>query len=381
MEVSTILHVVSGPLLLLLAATYAAILLALKRGVRRVADLPLPTGDADAFVTVVVAARNEASVLPETLGALLDQEYPVHRFEVVVVDDRSTDATYSLLRSMAAADVRIVPIRVERTPPGWAGKMYALQQGVESARGDLILTTDADCLVPPGWVRSMSAALGDGNTPCFVAAPVDYEGADQWRWPRRILRTEFIALSLAGAGAVGLGRPLVASGQNLGYTRALFEAVSGYQHCAGYRTGDDIFMLFAARGVGARINYLLDHSVTVTTEPPLDAAGFYHQRARWASKGFRYPPDARLISLTVWLQSLSLVGGVIGLAAGCAWLLPWLAGAVAVKAVADLAFLHEGRRLGLRGAVTDYLTGLPLHPLYIIAAGLAGSLQLFRWKE
>jgi hypothetical protein len=139
-------------------------------------------------------------------------------------------------------------------------------------------------------------------------------------------------------------------------------------------------VLFEARRAGADFGYVLAPEATALTEPPAGPAGFYHQRARWASKGFRFPKDAMVFSAVVWLLNVFLTAGGIAAVLGATGLLPWIGAALGVKAVGDLALLTEGRVLGLRGAVVDYLTGLPLHIPYVAVAGLAGTLQLFRWK-
>jgi glycosyltransferase involved in cell wall biosynthesis len=297
-----------------------------------------------------------------------------------VVDDRSTDGTPELLARLGTEDERVRSVRIEETPEGWAGKMYALQRGVEASRGEIILTTDADCIAPSRWISLLAGRLRADGPFSFVASPVDYRGAAAWHWPRRLLRTEFVSLSLVSAGSTGAGFPLVASGQSLGYSRALFDRIGGYAHCARYRTGDDIFMLFEARRVGARVSYVLDSHATVVTTPPRSIRAFYHQRARWASKGFRFPPGALIFSSLVWLLNAGLLAGAVAAILGWGWLLPWLFGAAAVKASGEVAFLLEGRVLGLRGVVLDYLTGLLLHIPYVAVAGTAGTLQLFRWK-
>jgi len=100
-------------------------------------------------VSIIIPARNEARSIERTLRAFLAQDYP--RFEVIVVDDRSTDGTGDIARSIA--DPRLTVIAGEEPPPGWLGKPWALQQGSLAARGELLLFADADVHYAP-------AALG-----------------------------------------------------------------------------------------------------------------------------------------------------------------------------------------------------------------------------
>lgn len=386
MSASTPLDVPAGIALLLPALLYAAALLRMARAITatgRVASAPAPSGGEEErpFVSVVLAARNEEEHLPGTLRALLDQDYPPRRYEIVVVDDRSTDGTAQVVARFAEGNPgRVRLLSIAHTPDGWAPKMWAMQQGVEAATGTYVLTTDADCLVGNHWIALLSGRLSALPAPGMVGGPVDYIGAQRWRWPRRLLRTEFVALSLAAAGSIASGHPLLISSQNLGFSRSLFRRIGGHTPHRGMPSGDDVFLLYAASAAGAPISYLLDADAAVLTHPPRGPADFYQQRARWASKGSRYPAMQLRFSLLVWaLNALLLLAGA-GVLGGWRALLPWLAGALALKVAGDLSLLRQGRRVGLHGAAADYLTGLPLHIPYVVIAGLGGVLRLFRWK-
>ena len=122
-------------------------------------------------VVAVVPARDEAAILPVTLPSLLTQDYP-GEFSVVLVDDASTDGTAATAAALggpgpAARAPRIVPAGA--TPPGWAGKVHAMAQGLRAAgECDFVLFTDADISYAPGslaeLVRAAVAAVG-GLTP------------------------------------------------------------------------------------------------------------------------------------------------------------------------------------------------------------------------
>jgi len=371
-------------LALLLALPYAGLLVRYGNALRRLGTRPAPVVADDELpaVTVVVAARDEAEALPGLLEALLEQDYPAGRLEVVVADDRSRDGTPGVLSGAAAEHPgRIRPVRIDALPEGWTGKKWALEQAFRAARGELVLVTDADCRPGPGWVRSYAARFVDAPALDLLAGPVDYLGAQAWGWPRRLLRTEFLALSLAGAGAIATGSPLVASSQNLAIRRRLFDEVGGFTEHAGIPSGDDVFLLFAAHAFGAGIDCQLDPAGLVRTRPPEGARAFWHQRARWASKGVRYPRGPFQVSLLVWLENaLLLAGGIAVLVAPALLTGILLAAALAVKGAGDLRLLTAVRFPGQRGVVADYLTGLPVHVPYVTLFGLAGSMGLFRWR-
>lgn len=124
-------------------------------------------------LSVVVACRNEAASVRRAIASLLAQDYP--SYEVVAVDDRSEDATGSILRELAATHPTLRVARVDVLPPGWLGKTNAMHQGAAAATGEWILFTDADVLFAPGALRRSVAwvereRLGHGvATPHFIA--------------------------------------------------------------------------------------------------------------------------------------------------------------------------------------------------------------------
>lgn len=102
-------------------------------------------------LSVVIPARNEADHLESALSSLLAQDYP--NLEIIVVNDRSTDATGRILNHMASTDARVIALDVEHLPRGWLGKVHALERGSWTAGGDWLLFTDADVSYAPGLLR------------------------------------------------------------------------------------------------------------------------------------------------------------------------------------------------------------------------------------
>jgi chlorobactene glucosyltransferase len=108
------------------------------------------------FVSIVVPARDEERAIERSVRSLLSQDYA--RFEVIVVNDRSTDATGEILARIAAEDRRLVVLQGEEPPPGWLGKPWALHEGSRRAQGELLLFIDADLHYAP---PVLSAAVAD----------------------------------------------------------------------------------------------------------------------------------------------------------------------------------------------------------------------------
>ncbi len=112
-------------------------------------------------LSVIVPACNEAAHLEPAVATLKRQDYP--ELEIILVNDRSSDGTGTVIDRLAAGDSRIRAVHVTTLPEGWLGKVHALQQGVEQARGEWLLFTDADIHFSPGALRrAMALVLHQG---------------------------------------------------------------------------------------------------------------------------------------------------------------------------------------------------------------------------
>lgn len=118
-------------------------------------DAPSPTRANWPMVSVVIPARDEADYIESALRSKLADSYP--NLEVVFVDDRSVDATRSIANAISSQDPRLRVVAVEHLPAGWLGKVHAMHQGLEHARGEWILFSDADVALVPGTLQSVIA--------------------------------------------------------------------------------------------------------------------------------------------------------------------------------------------------------------------------------
>jgi glycosyltransferase involved in cell wall biosynthesis len=165
------------PLSTLLAATSFAMLLvaslvlarADRRTVRLAAVAPLAAGTRLPRVSVIAPALNEERNIEAAVRSLLAQDYP--DFEVVVVDDRSTDATPAILARLAAEEPRLKVVTVRALPAGWLGKNHANHAGALAASGELLLFTDADVVMDPTTLARAVAYQERERLDHLAAAP------------------------------------------------------------------------------------------------------------------------------------------------------------------------------------------------------------------
>ncbi len=234
-------------------------------------------------MTVVVAARDEAACLPTLLAALARQTHP--RYEVVVVDDASTDATPEVVGAWARAHTFLRLVRLET--PQAPRKKHALAKGIEAASYELLAFTDADCAPPPGWLATLAhyhaAAPGDvvlvGYSP-FHKAP---------GLLNRLARYETFVTGFLTVAAVGLGRPYMAVGRNLSYGRAVFGRLGGFVHSLASMSGDDdLLVQEVARRRAAAVRPLFDPCTFVPSDPPATWRQWVRQKRRHVSAGRFY---------------------------------------------------------------------------------------------
>ena len=231
------------------------------------------------------------------------------------------------------------------------------------------------------WVAGMVSQLEAGAEVVIGFSQVK-TGQDRLMPAERLQAFDFLALMSASAGAANLGMPLAATGQNLGYRKALFERVDGFEKIAHCPSGDDVLLLQLFRRAGATVVFA-DHPDTfVNTRRAESMAGFWAQRRRWASNArhvltlhplfFVYLANVFLLNLLIPAAAVLGVGGkAYGLAPAC----------FAVKILADLCVVWKGAR---RFGRTDLLPVLPVWEIvqipYTVLVGLFGSFGSFVWK-
>lgn len=168
---------------------------------RRFWDLEAPAPKVWPRLSVVVAACDEEETIGPALETLRSQDYP--DLEVVVVDDRSRDATGRILDEIAARDPRVRAVHVRELPPGWIGKVHALDRGTAVSSGGWVLYTDADVHFAPGALRRAVAHAEAGGLDHLAVAP-DLDVPGFWQ---EVVSTAFATSFMIGTRAVDVGRP------------------------------------------------------------------------------------------------------------------------------------------------------------------------------
>ena len=337
------------------------------------------TAEQTPLVSVIIAARDEAARIGDCLQCLGTQDYPSDSYEIIVVDDDSSDGTGGIVEQWEGSVVRVRLVQ----STGRGSKKAALQTGVEVARGDIILTTDADCQVPSGWIRGLVAHFAPGVGMVIgvsqIGAPADISGVRSG-----CEAVDFTILMACIWGSAGWGRPMAASGQNLAYRRAAYRAVGGYTKVLHRASGDDVLLMQLIRATRQWKITFADTPETFVRHPvTLSLSGLVGKRSRWASNAFVL---ARLDPLFFTNMVVTYCLNWLILSAPVLWALGWLDGVVAlgafaVKTLAEWIVFARGMSLTDRRESRGFFPLWALmQPLYVAVAGTLGGFGLFRWK-
>jgi cellulose synthase/poly-beta-1,6-N-acetylglucosamine synthase-like glycosyltransferase len=365
-------------LLGLMSTVYGLVLLGFVRGLRNLRGNRVTRFVKWPSLSVIVPARNESEVLQRTLLSLLQQDYP-GKWEIVVVDDRSSDGTTEILREMSAANGRLRFIAVtEPNPP--SPKKNALATGIRESRGELIVTTDADCVYHPSWLRSMVSHMTPdvGVVAGLTVFHLPDRSIPAWQ---RIQWLDFVAQQFLAAGAAGAGVPSSCNGSNLVYRRAVYREIAGFGRSTDQVSGDDV--LFAQR-VSKRTQWKVvfntEPESIVRSLPVTRVRDVFYQRIRWASKGLAYRR-----SMSVFLFGLYLYYMMWWVVPAVVWaapaVLPVLLSAALWKTVWDYVTLRTGSRIfGQQVLMRYFLPFVLFHVALSPIFGVAGLFVPYRWK-
>jgi cellulose synthase/poly-beta-1,6-N-acetylglucosamine synthase-like glycosyltransferase len=367
----------------ILTCLYAALLLAYRfwYGKMRVFQLnqieAVRPGQASTQFTIIIPARNEAANIKACVDSILAQHYPTAAFEIIVIDDFSEDDTAFIVNALHQQHPQVRLLKLAdycKEGETLAYKKKAIEIAVSVAKGDWILTTDADCIVPASWLLLYHAYI-QANQPSFVAAPVMFTKTAGILNQFQVL--DFLALQGITAAAVGAGKHSMSNGANLGFEKAAFIAVGGYQGVDHIASGDDMFLMHKMKQTLHKpVGYLFHPDAIVWTAAMDTWKGFILQRIRWASKARYYDDRSITFVLTiVYLFNLSFLL--------LAFLGSWstLLIALAFKTFFELFFLDPvAKFFNLKPELRFFVFYQPIHIVYNIAAGLFGQLKTYSWK-
>ncbi len=240
-----------------------------------------PQSSGKPKVSVVIAVRNEVKRLPKLLECLKTQNYPRDLYEVIIIDNDSDDGTYETLQEHSKDFYNLKVLTTKGEKSDYKNKKAALNLGIESAKGEIILTTDADCLMGSKWISTTIGYFSNEIGMVAGFAGVIYDRS----LFTKLQALDFLQLMAADQGTLNLGITWACSGQNLAFRKSLFQKVGGYKEVIDRVGGDDsLFMQVVKKKTRTKIVFASDSKAWVENEPVNNFLTFVRQRIRWASE-------------------------------------------------------------------------------------------------
>lgn len=325
-------------------------------------------------ISIIIPARNEEENIGSLLEALQQQTYPKELLEIIVVDDHSTDKTADIVRQFPS--VKLLLLQQDNIN---SYKKKAIETGIAAATGELIVTTDADCIPPANWLQTI-ASFKEEKKSVFIAAPAVINCNASL--VQLFQAMDFMVLQGITAAVVEKKKMAMCNGANLAYERKVFRDVNGFSGIDHIASGDDMLLMHKIwKKYPDRIHYLKSKEAIVSTKPEKSWRAFFNQRVRWASKARSYD-DKRIfpVLLLVYLFNLSfLVLFVAGFFCSTCWLT--LVGLWVAKTIVEFPFfISLSTFFNKQWANKLFFFFQPLHIFYIIFSGLFSQFGKYEWK-
>jgi biofilm PGA synthesis N-glycosyltransferase PgaC len=356
---------------------YFLLLVLLIAGWQRAEKQPAPeTGTlANKKITVIVPFRNEAENLAGVIGDLQRQKYPPTLYEVVLCNDHSTDESASLAESAISRtpNFRVIHSRGD-------GKKQALAYAIESASGEIVATTDADCRLPENWTAAIAGAFADPSVNMVFGA---VSIAPENTFFSTLQALEFSSLIGSGAATASYGFPTLSNGANLAFRRSVFFDVEGYKGNSDILSGDDEFLMRKIhRRFPGSVHFLNAAEALVFTRPQDSLRTFFSQRLRWAAK-WRYNPSPGTVALALFIWTFqSTVALLFVIVPVVRRDVRTILSLLAVKFLLEYIFLSRTTKfLRVRWNWIAFLALQVLYPFYVLTVGLASNGIAYSWKQ
>lgn len=329
-------------------------------------------------VSIIIAARNEVKNLPALLSSLDQLIYDRNKIEIIFVDDFSTDNTAEVIRNFESkSGMRISvfnQIIVSETP-----KKEALKLGIKNSSGDILLFTDADCIVPEDWANEMTKTFINPKAELAVGCIKYFDS----NFLEKLLSIEQAALLGSGFTSLQLGIPSMCNGANMAIRRITFDQINGFETTSKVASGDDELLLhkvFLKNKNG--IAFIKSTKAIVSTLSAESISQLFHQRKRWAGKWDKY-----LLFRTKAFAIAIFIFHLMWLCVGLSVLFPGITLSYfgilfGLKLILEFVFIASvmkflDKRINLLGFALLQLIYSP----YVVFFGLIARTKKYNWKE
>lgn len=323
-------------------------------------------------ISIVIAVRNEELTIEKCVDSLLNQNYNQNCFEIIVVDDHSTDHTLDVLKRLTEKFKNVSFYQLTNT----FSKKEAIRYGVNYAINDVIATTDADCMLPKNWLNYIANKFNDETS--FLFGSVELE--DKTSFLNKFQQLDFFAMQGLTFGTSYYNQPLICNAANMSFKKENYIILNDKIENKT-PSGDDVFLLHQFKQNKQIISALLNKNFIVQTKAEEKFKDFINQRVRWASKSKLYKDNLLLFfNYLVFFTNLSVLfiyyhiifieqnRGVYIILLLSKWVIDFI-----------LLFLIASF-FNKRKMMKYFIPTQLLYPFYIIGVGIISQFVKFTWK-
>lgn len=346
---------------------YASLLMLFIVGTSEVKVLPFSESKSEICFSIVVPFRNEAANLPTLLQSIENLNYPTDLFEVILVDDDSSDGY-----KVASYGFRVLTVENDRKSN--SPKKDAIQTAIHQSSFDWIVTTDADCIVPENWLLDLNNYI-QAKQKDMVCGPALFKKGSGFLYDFQ--QIELLSLQAVTIGSFGLQQPFMCNGANFAYSKSLFERLNGFEGNNTIASGDDVFLLQkAVKYAPAQVGFLLKSDFVVQTNAATSWNELFQQRVRWAGKSTEYSSlFGKMVALVVLLGNVAFIVALLGFIFGryeCAFIL-------FIKVLVDYLLARRTAVFYKKQLKSIFLTAL-IYPFFSSAVALYSLFGSYQWK-
>ncbi len=361
-----------------LSLVYSVLILWIYRGWKAAQSKDIPSiTKTNIGASIIIPIRNEAAHLQTCIQSILDNDRPHEQYEILIIDDHSTDNTSTILSNFTENNIRYLPL-----PDPLSGKKQGIIFGIEHAKFPVIICTDGDSIVGKDWILTHLAQYHDPLTQITTGTVLpltNHTLLSQFQW------LDFVSMMAVTTNGIYRKSYFLGNAANLSYLKSAFITHDGFEGNLDRASGDDIYLIQKMANTNAdSVAFNNSRNAIVFTKSEVTWHDFFTQRKRWASKamsgfdshvkwvqGFIF---AYTLIMVLWLPITIFYPSVFTLGCFILWV---------VKIIVDFLFL--GRLAYYFKNLNALRWFIPSFFIYILHILLSGYYALFPptyiWKD
>lgn len=354
-------------LLILVISVYVFLMIFFWMGFKKVPKVIENSSAEKISFSIVVPFRNEADNLPILLKSIENLNYPIENFEVILVDDDSSDSF-----QITSCGFRVLKVENQRTSN--SPKKDAIQTAIKHSQFDWIIITDADCLVVENWLLDLNNYIQQTNKE-MVCGPVFFK--NKANFLNDFQQIEMISLQAVTIGSFDFDLAFMCNGANFAYSKNFFYQLNGFEENDKIASGDDVFLLQkAVKNFPDKVGFLLKQDFQITTNSAESWSELFQQRVRWAGKSKAYSSGfGKFVAMTVFLANLAFIISLILIVFGFFEMIIFLI----LKVISDLLLANQTARF-YKIKMKNSLLMAFVYPFFSSAVAFYSLLGKYEWK-